>query len=183
MLVNVPSTLFVPLAGHSMDSEPEDDASFLDEIRRIFDSRKTSLLFLPNRAKLFSDNNEVRRSVKRRIEQKNKWFFMQINCFCISYVIFVDIFTRSFDSFISMKILIAVFLPASLFIPTFPVINFGDFCQPPCLSFRPKFASLLVYSALPFYLKLKSLSCPSCYLHFERTLRKWDWFCLNGFIY
>ena len=72
MLVNVPSTLFVPLAGHSMDSEPEDDASFLDEITRIFDSRKTSSLFLPNRAKLFSDNNEVRRSVKRRIEQKNK---------------------------------------------------------------------------------------------------------------
>ena len=55
-----------------MDSEPEDDASFLDEIRRIFDSRKTSSLFLPNRAKLFSDNNEVRRSVKRIIEQNNK---------------------------------------------------------------------------------------------------------------
>ena len=49
-----------------------------------------------------------------------------------------------------MKFLIAVFLPAS------PFINFGDFCQPPRLLFWPKFANLLVYSALPFYLKLES---------------------------
>ena len=62
---------------------------------------------------------------------------------------FVDIFTRSFDDLISMKFLIAVFLLAS------PFINFGDFCQPPCLLlpprllFWPKFASLPVYSALP----------------------------------
>ena len=85
-----------------------------------------------------------------------KWFFMQINYLCISYVLFVDIFTRSFDDFISMKFLIAVFLPASLFIPTCPFINFGDFCHPRRLLFLPKFSSLLLYSALPFYLKLDS---------------------------
>ena len=55
---------------------------------------------------------------------------------CIYYVLFVDIFTRSFDDFISMKFLIVVFLPASPFIPTSPFINFGDSCQPPRL-FRP----------------------------------------------
>ena len=48
-----------------------------------------------------------------------------------------------------MKFLIAVFLVAS------PFIYFGDFCQPPLLLFWPKFASLLVYSALPFYLKFE----------------------------
>ena len=68
MLVNVLSTSFVPLAGHSMDDELEEDASFFDEIGRLFDSRKTSTLFLPHRAKLFSDYNEARRSVKGRIE-------------------------------------------------------------------------------------------------------------------
>ena len=72
MLVSVPSTSFVPLAGHSMDDELEEDASFLDEIGRLFDSRKTSTLFLPHRTKLFSDYNEARLSMKRRIEQKNK---------------------------------------------------------------------------------------------------------------
>ena len=57
-----------------------------------------------------------------------------------------------------MKFLFAVFLP------TFPFIYFGDFCQtprllhPPRLLFWPKFASLPVYSALPFYLKLESNS-------------------------
>ena len=57
----------------------------------------------------------------------------------------------------SMKFLIVVFLPAS------PFINFGDLCQPPRLLHPPprllfwrKFASLPVYSALPFYLKLES---------------------------
>ena len=80
----------------------------------------------------------------------------------ISYVLFVDIFTRSFDDFISMKFLIDVFLAASPFTPTSPFINFGDFCQPPHLLhpprflFWPRFASLPVYSALPFYLKLES---------------------------
>ena len=49
-----------------------------------------------------------------------KGFFMWINYLCISYVLFVDIFTRSFDDLISMKFLIAVSLPASLFIPTSP---------------------------------------------------------------
>ena len=94
--------------------------------------------------------------------KKNKWFFMQINYFCICYVLFVDIFTRSSDDFISMKFLTAVFLPASPFIPTSPFINFGDFCQPPRLLHLPrllfwlKLASLPVYSALPFYLKLES---------------------------
>ena len=52
---------------------------------------------------------------------------------------FVDIFTSLFDDFISMKFLIAVFLPVSPFIPTSPFINFGDFCQPP------------VYCTLPVY--------------------------------
>ena len=61
-----------------------------------------------------------------------------------------------------MKFLIAVFLLASPFIPTSPFINFGDFCEPPRslhpprLLFWPKCASLLVYSSLPFYLKLES---------------------------
>ena len=48
-----------------------------------------------------------------------------------------------------MKFLIAVFLPAS------PFINFGDFCQTARLLFWLKFASLPVYSALLFYLKLE----------------------------
>ena len=56
-----------------------------------------------------------------------------------------------------MKFLIAVFLPVSPFIPTSLFINFGDFCQPPRLLFWLKFASLPVYSALPFYLKLESI--------------------------
>ena len=60
-----------------------------------------------------------------------------------------------------MKFLIAVFLEAS------PFINFGDFCQPPRLLHPPrllfwaKFASLPVYPALPFCLKLES----RCYLY------------------
>ena len=79
------------------------------------------------------------------------------------YVLFVDILTRWFDDFISMKFLIAVFLPASPCIPTTsPFINFENFCQPPrllhplLLLFWPKFVSLPVYSTLPFYLKLES---------------------------
>ena len=48
-----------------------------------------------------------------------------------------------------MEFLIAAFLPASPFIPTSPFINLGDF-----LLFWSKFASLPVYSALTFYLKL-----------------------------
>ena len=61
-----------------------------------------------------------------------------------------------------MKFLIAVFLPTSPFIPTSLLINHRDFFQPPhllhslCLLFWPKFASLRVYSALPFSLKLES---------------------------
>ena len=114
-------------------------------------------MFLPHRTKLFFDDNEAPRSVKRKIEQKNKWFFMQINYLCISYVLFVDIFTRSFDGFISMKFKIVVFLRTS------PFINFGDFYQAPRLLhpshllFWPKFASLPVYFILPFYLKFKSM--------------------------
>ena len=119
MLVNVPSTSFIPLAGHSMDNELAGHTSFLDEIGRLFDSHKTSVSLLPHRTKWFSDYNEARRKVKRRIEQKNKWFFMQINYLCIYYVLFVDIFTKSFDDFISMN---AVFSPASLFFPTCPYI-------------------------------------------------------------
>ena len=62
-----------------------------------------------------------------------------------------------------MKFLIAVFLKVSPFIPTSLFINFGDLCQPPCLLHPPrllfwlKFASLPVYSALSFYLKLESI--------------------------
>ena len=87
---------------------------------------------------------------------------MQINYLCISYVLFVDIFAKSFDYSVSMNFLIAVFLPVSQFIPTPPFINFGEFYQPPCflhppcLLFWPKFATLIVYSARPFYLKLES---------------------------
>ena len=61
-----------------------------------------------------------------------------------------------------MKFLTDVFLPLSPFIPTSPFINFGDFCQfphllhPSLLLFWQKFASLTVYSALAFYLKLES---------------------------
>ena len=61
-----------------------------------------------------------------------------------------------------MKFLIVVFLAASPFIPTSPFINFGDFRQSPrllhpsFLLFWPKFASLPIYSALPFYLNLES---------------------------
>ena len=54
------------------------------------------------------------------------------------FVLFVDIFTRSFDDFISTKFLIAVF------------------CHPPRILFWPKFASLPAYFALPFNLKLES---------------------------
>ena len=101
------------------------------------------MLFLPHHTKLFSDYNEAQRSVKRRNEQKNKWFFMWINYLCIS-----------------MKFLMAVFLPASLFIPTSLFINFGGFCQtprllhPPHSLFSAQFASLPIYSAFPFYFKL-----------------------------
>ena len=82
---------------------------------------------------------------------------------CLSIMPSLDIFTRSFDDFISMKFLFAVFLPASPFIPTSLFINFrNQTCQPPRLLhpprllFWPKSASLPVYSALPFYLKLES---------------------------
>ena len=55
-----------------MDDELEEDASFLDEIGRLFDSCKTSSLFLPHRTKLLSHYKEAQRNVRRRIEQKNK---------------------------------------------------------------------------------------------------------------
>ena len=117
------------------------------------------MLFLPHRTRLFP---EAQRSVKRRIKQKSKWFFMLINHLCI-YVLFVDIFTRSFNDFISTNLPIAVFLQANPFIPTSPFINFVDFCQPPRLLYPPrllfwlKFASHPGYSTLPFYLKLESI--------------------------
>ena len=72
---------------------------------------------------------------------------LDVDKLCISYVLFVDIFSRSFNDFISMKFLIAVFLPASPFIPTSPSINFiapspfitlTETCQPARL-FRPPF--------------------------------------------
>ena len=79
----------------------------------------------------------------------------------------VDIFTRPFDDFISMKFLIAVFLPASPFIPTFLFINFGDFCQPPSLLQPPRLSfcaeilwSLHLFCFTPapshFYLKFEN---------------------------
>ena len=55
-----------------------------------------------------------------------------MNYLCISYVLFVDIFTRSFDDLISVKFLIVVFLPAS------PFIKIEDFCQPPRLMHPPR---------------------------------------------
>ena len=72
MLVKVPSTSFVPLSGQGMDDKPEEGASFLNEIGRLFDSRKTSTFFLPHRTKLCSDYNEARQSMKRRIKQRTK---------------------------------------------------------------------------------------------------------------
>ena len=79
---------------------------------------------------------------------------------CISFVYFVNIFTRSFDNFISMKFLIAVFFPASPFIPTSPFTNFGDFCQSTRLLHPSR---LPVYSALLFYPSLSFLN--SGYAH------------------
>ena len=79
----------------------------------------------------------------------------------ISYGPFVDILTRLFNNFTSMKFPIAVLLPAPLFIPISPFINFGDFSQPPfllhplILLFWAKLSNLLIYFALPFYLKLE----------------------------
>ena len=93
------------------------------------------MLFLPHRTRLFP---EARRSVKRRIEQKNKWFFMLINHLCI-YVLFVDIFTRSFNDFISTNLPISVYLQAH---PLF---------QPLRLLTLQVFASLPVYCTLPVY--------------------------------
>ena len=58
----------------------------------------------------------MKHDVAWRGESSNKWFFMLINYLCISYVLFVDIFTWSFDHFIWMKFLFAVFLPTSPFI-------------------------------------------------------------------
>ena len=86
--------------------------------------------------------------------------------------------------FISMKFLVAVFLPASPFILTFPFINFEDFCKsprllhPPRLLFWPKFSSLTVCSALPFYLKFETTYIHMyLYLHshikISRVLLSW----------
>ena len=81
-----------------------------------------------------------------------------------------------------MKFLIVVFLPASPFInfgdffanlpvyytlpvyyfdwnlPAYPFIILTEICQHPRLLFWLKFASIPVYSALSFYLKLESIS-------------------------
>ena len=75
-----------------------------------------------------------------------KWFFMWINYLCISYVLFVYIFIRSFDDFISMKFLIEILQPLRLltleifanfpFYCTLLFIILAEICQPPCL-FRP----------------------------------------------
>ena len=62
---------------------------------------------------------------------------MQINYHCIFYVLFVDIFTSSFDDFFTMIFLIAVFLPASPFIAPSPVIILVEILQLPCLFSPP----------------------------------------------
>ena len=54
-----------------------------------------------------------------------------------------------------------MFLPTSPFVPTSLFINFGDFCQPPCLSPFVILAEICEpprYSALTFYLKLESIT-------------------------
>ena len=100
-----------------------------------------------------------------------------MNYLCISYVLFVDIFTRLFDDFISMKFLIALFLLAS------PFINFGDFCQPlcllqpPCLLFWLKFAgSPSVWSSRVLVNSTTNLSrfhvIIKQYWHFQRVSGK-----------
>ena len=101
--------------------------------------QSTAVAWIPHRTKSFFDYSEARRSVKRKIEQKNKWFFMQINFLCISYVLLVDIFTRSFDDFIPMKFLIALFLRAT-----------RSFQAPRLLTLEV-FANLPVYCTLPVY--------------------------------
>ena len=62
---------------------------------------------------------------------------MQINYLCISFYFLVDIFTRLFDDFISIKFLIAVFLPTSSFIAPYPSIILAKICQPPRLFHPP----------------------------------------------
>ena len=66
-----------------------------------------------------------------------------VNYLRISYVLFVDIFTRSFDDFISMKFLIVVSNEVSKFL----VSN----CQPPRLLTLEIFSNLPVYCTLPIY--------------------------------
>ena len=51
--------------------------------------------------------------------------------------LFGYIFTGLFDGFISMKFLIAVFLPASTFVPTIPFINFEIFANLPFYCILP----------------------------------------------
>ena len=66
---------------------------------------------------------------------------LDVDKLCISYVLFVDIFSRSFNDFISIKFLIAVFLPASPsinFIAPSPFITLTETCKPARL-FRPPF--------------------------------------------
>ena len=69
------------------------------------------------------------------------------------FLIFFCWYFHSFDNFVSMKFLIAVFLPASPFIPTSLFINFGDFYQPSCILFWPNFArsSVSVVIVFPFF--------------------------------
>ena len=75
-----------------------------------------------------------------------------VNYLCIPYVLFVDIFTRSFDDFVSMKFLNAVFLQAFPFIPTSLFINFGDFCQPPSLLQPPRLSfSVEIFRSLHLF--------------------------------
>ena len=58
---------------------------------------------------------------------------------CISYVLFVYIFTRLFNDFISMNFLIAVFFPVSPFIPMSPLLTWEIF------------ANLSIHCNLPIY--------------------------------
>ena len=94
-------------------------------------------------------------STTYREEQKNRTKEQVIlhgdNLPLYSLCSFCWYFHKIVYDFISMKFLIAVFLPASPFILTSPFINFGDFCQPlrllhpPRLLFWTKFVSMGVW--------------------------------------
>ena len=67
------------------------------------------------------------------------------------------------------------FLPTSRLVRTSPLINFGDFCQPPCLSLviLAEICEPPRYSALTFYLKLESITeHPKTSQKLSKTIRQ-----------